>query len=148
MVSGSTVIVGAGTFVESVLANVADLSLQGAKAGVGALDTSRTDSDDSDESIVEAPDGKNAFSVSANNVSIDGFLATSENPNGGVYGIAETTTVTGTAIVNNRVDGFAGVGIAFAAGSSGGLAQFNLVENVYAGIYLSTAASDIDVLQN
>src|SRR5690606_26928827 len=45
-------------------------------------------------------------------------------------------------------DGFAGVGIAFAAGSSGGLAQFNLVENVYAGIYLSTAASDIDVLQN
>src|SRR5690606_28400517 len=133
-----TVIVGAGVYVESVLANVADLSLVGAKAGVFALDASRTDGDDSDESIVQAPDGTSAFVVSANNVSIDGFYVTSQNGTSGLYGIAETTSLSGTQILNNRIAGFTNLGIAFAAGSSNGLVQFNLVEDVYAGIYLST----------
>jgi parallel beta-helix repeat protein len=135
-----TVHVAAGTYLESVTVNK-PVTLLGAQAGLNPA--GRTDP--AVESIVSAPSGTNGFSIGADNVTIRGFTVTTA---GGVYGVAETTPVSGTNIDRNIVSGFGGVGIALAAGSNGAAVTENDVSNNYAGIYLSTGASNVTVRAN
>ena len=139
--AGDTVNVAAGTYLESVTVNKS-VTVLGAQAGLNPA--GRTNP--ALESIVSAPSGTNGFSIGASNVTVRGFTVTTAG--GGVYGVAETTPVTGTVIDRNIVSGFGGLGIALAAGSSGAAVTENDVSNNYAGIYLSTGASNVTVRAN
>ena len=101
LVSGSTVSVAAGTYNEAVAANKT-VTLNGVRAGVDAR--GRTGS----ESIVVAQTGgpsNSAFSISANNVTIDGFTIQGAGTAGAqTWGInaAAGTPTSGVHITNNR----------------------------------------------
>src|SRR5262249_46239921 len=132
---GSTVGVLAGTYPESVTVNKT-VTILGAQNGVNPS-TGRT-AGDSAEAVVQATGG-NAFTVSAPNVTIDGFSITTGA--GGVYGVAETTPVVGTIVRDNFIYGLTGgLGVAIASGSSGFQVTGNEIFDNYAGVYLSNNA--------
>jgi hypothetical protein len=132
---GSTVGVLAGTYPESVTVNKT-VTILGAQNGVNPS-AGRT-AGDSAEAVVQATGG-NAFTVSAPNVTIDGFSITTGA--GGVYGVGETTPVVGTIVRDNFIYGLTGgLGVAIASGSSGFQVTGNEIFNNYAGVYLSNNA--------
>jgi fibronectin type 3 domain-containing protein len=139
--AGGTVHVNAGLYTESVVVNKA-VDLLGAQAGV---DPSTRTAGGAMESILETA-GTRAVSVAASGVTIDGFDIV-DNGAGGM-GIAETTPVVGTTIANNFIHGFSALGVAYAAGSSGGLVELNEIYENYAGAYFSTGANNIVVQRN
>ena len=62
---------------------------------------------------------------------------------GAIHGVSETNATTGTIVRDSFVHGFTGgLGVAIAAGSTGFAVTGNEVFNNYAGVYLSTGASD------
>src|SRR5262245_26949240 len=101
---GNTLLADPGTYVEQVTINK-PLVLQGARHGVDARDPSRTGTA-VDESIVTGVgnNGNTPFSVTANNVTLDGFVvegATSANNLG--FGIVLGAGTSGAQVVNNIV---------------------------------------------
>jgi parallel beta-helix repeat protein len=133
--AGSTVGVLAGTYAESVTVNNS-LKILGAQNGVNPS-AGRT-AGGSAESLVQATGG-DAFTVSAPNVTIDGFSITTGA--GGVYGVRETTPVVGTTVHDNFIFGLTGgLGVAIASGSSSFQVTGNDISNNYAGVYLSNNA--------
>jgi parallel beta-helix repeat protein len=132
---GSTVGVLAGTYAESVTVNKT-VTILGAQNGVNP--SSGRTAGGAAEAVVQATGG-NTFTVSAPNVTIDGFSITTGA--GGVYGVGETTPVVGTIVRDNFIYGLTGgLGVAIASGSSGFQVTGNEIFNNYAGVYLSNNA--------
>lgn len=93
---GDSIFVAAGTYDESVTINT-DVSLFGANAGVTANGTR------GDESVVNGGSGT-AFSISAANVSIDGFTLQ------GMTGVmANASDLSGLTVANNIMDNLTGI---------------------------------------
>jgi hypothetical protein len=97
---GDTIQVCAGTYAETILVNIADLTFEGPQAGVDARTRTAVP-----EAVVGAPGG--GFVVSADSVKIDGFTltgVTNTNPFGGTALLTGPST-SGHDIVNNIVTG-------------------------------------------
>ena len=139
---GGTVNVLAGTYAEHVTVNKA-VSLHGAQFGVNP--NSRI-AGGLEESIVAAVPGNRAFTISASNVTIDGFDL--NGAGGGVHGVGEITAVDNTVVAHNFIHDFGGLGVAIAAGSSGSLISGNEIYANYAGVYLSANSANVQVLAN
>jgi hypothetical protein len=132
--------VKAGTYPGGVIVNKT-VDIRGAGYGTSVL--SRT-SGNAAESVVSSTAG-NAFTITAPNVSIEGFSVIG---NGGQYGIAETTPVVGSKIKKNFINSFNGLGVSLSAGSTGFDISENNISNNYAGIYLSSVASNGSITNN
>ncbi|MEZ4597320.1 MAG: choice-of-anchor D domain-containing protein [Chloroflexota bacterium] len=95
MVTGSTVYVHAGTYVEDVDANVADLHLLGAHHGDAV--SGRTFAA-ADEATVQG-----RVRITANDVTLDGFSLTNPNVPGSATGVLVTSTGHGASILRNLI---------------------------------------------
>ena len=98
---GDTVQVAAGVYNEMVTVDRA-VTLLGAQAGVDARLGSRGSA--SVESIVQGPGGQTAFYVTADNVTIDGFVVQgATNPNQFGFGIVLGAGTSGSHVLNNII---------------------------------------------
>jgi parallel beta-helix repeat protein len=139
---GDVLQASAGVFNESVTINTGPLTLLGAQAGVSVLDRVPGSAA---ESVIDSVNGQRAVGIGASEVTIDGFSVTGDS----LRGIVEFNSVAGTVVSNNFIYGFPdSLGISFAASSSDGQASGNSISDVFAGIYLSTGANNIEVSDN
>ncbi|QEL20278.1 FG-GAP-like repeat-containing protein [Limnoglobus roseus] len=129
--TGATVNVAAGTYIESVSVPKT-LTLKGAKAGVDAR--ARTGAETIIDNSTNA--GKTALYVTASNVSIDGFTlqgSTSSNQFGPAIFLAPTTS--GAHVVNNIIqNNYAGLFLTNSNAINQGVVQYNLFQNNNGGL--------------
>jgi autotransporter-associated beta strand protein/parallel beta-helix repeat protein len=144
--SGWFVIVERGTYAGN-LAVDEKVTILGAQSGADPLAPGRTFADPTTESVVVPAAGKAAFNVSMSSVTIQGF-SLDGSAAGTLQGVAELTSVVGTKVHRNFIQGFDSLGVAVAAGSTGFEVSNNTVTGNYAGVYLSDLASGGTVTRN
>ncbi len=130
-VAGVTLRVSAGTDSEQVTVNKSVI-LQGAQHGVDARSASRTGLP-ATETVLDASGngGTTPFSVTANNVTIDGFTVQNET-SGNTFGFAilEGAGTSGTQVLDNIIqNNIAGLSLSNNPAGNPGLVQHNVFKN-------------------
>jgi hypothetical protein len=118
LVSGDTVHVAPGSYVESVSLNVPDLNLVGPNAGIDPCTSVR-----GPEAVIASTNPSGTLQIVANGVTIDGVKIT-----GGVYGILAMGAFTGLTVRNTIIDGPSDDGINLWT-STGGWIHHNQIVN-------------------